>query len=333
MPTPLSPAMRRAVFTPILLVIGVLALEGVARLFLREGAMATIPSESVRAHITLGGDIVYDPILGWKRSKLPNDSLGLDSNGFRHPEVSKAKKPGVVRGFALGDSQTYGAGVAPKEAWPTVAEAKLGQAGHRVELINAGLSGYNSRQALRLIEVQLLAFDPDFLVIDCQRADGVRDDRPPQQDGLRPALERALFYSRLYRGLRLGIDQLTARLNPGSKSNLMLPQFSVPSPLPRTATPGNHDLIADLALSKGIKAFFLDYPFGTTPPSALYAGEGLPPSAQLIHSVPALIATGRPTAALFLDNNHLTAAGNLVVGEAVAQAVGAWLSDGAASTP
>lgn len=321
----MSPWLRRALFAPIVVAAAVLALEGIARLLMREGALASIPADSVRAHVTLGGDIVYDPILGWKRSALPNPGLGLDSNGFRHAEVSRAKRPGVIRGFALGDSQTYGAGVEPHEAWPQVAENLLVERGYPVEVINAGLSGYHSRQALRLLETQLLDFDPDFVVVDCQEADDVRDERPSQGASLRPTIERTLFYSRLYRGLRIGVEQASARLHPGSRRNLTLPRFALPSPLPRTPTPGNHDLIADLGKSRGIEVFFLDYPFATTPPSPLFHSRSLPRDSTLVSTVPSLLATGLPVDALFLDNNHLTAKGNRVVGERLADALQAWI--------
>lgn len=329
----MRPAVRRLLFTPIVLVGAVLVLEGASRLLLRGAVLTTISAEEVKAHITIGGDIVYDPVLGWRRSALPNPTLGLDSNGFRHAEVSREKPPGVVRGFALGDSQTYGAGVKPAEAYPAVTESALRARGHSVELINTGLSGYRSRQALRLLRTKLVDFDPDFVVIDCQGHDDVRDEQPPQAGGVRETAARLLFYSRLYRGVRIGVQQVSARLHPGQKADLVLPSFAVRSPLPTQARPGNHDLILDFARARGIEVFFVDYPFGAERPMPLLKPPDLPAGARLVHTVPALLATGLATRALFLDNNHLTARGSAIVGEQVAKAVGDWLDgrEGAAA--
>lgn len=299
---------------------------------MREAVLTTIPSGEVKAHITIGGDIVYDPVLGWKRSMLPNPGLGLDSNGFRHAEVAREKPPGVIRGFALGDSQTYGAGVESAEAYPAVAEALLRQRGFSVELINAGLSGYHSRQALRLFKTQLMDFHPDFIVIDCQGRDDVRDEQPPQAGGWSESAQRALFYSRLYRAMRIGVQQVSARLHPGQRSDLSLPSLSLRSPFPETEHPGNHDLILDFAKAKGIEVFFMDYPFGTVPPQALTRTDHLPRGARLVNTLPALLATGATTPELFHDNNHMTARGNAIVGEKLADAVTKWL-DSRKATP
>lgn len=47
-------------------------------------------------------------------------------------------------------------------------------------MINAGLSGYRSIQALRLMQGQLASFEPDFAGIDCQGRDAPHDALPPQ---------------------------------------------------------------------------------------------------------------------------------------------------------
>lgn len=321
----MRPALRRLLFAPVALVFGLLLLEGVCRLVMREAVLTTIPSADVKAHITAGGAIVYDPVLGWKRAMLPNSGLGLDRNGFRHAEVAREKRPGVVRGFALGDSQTYGAGVAPAEAYPSVAESLLRARGYDVELINAGLSGYRSRQALRLFKTQLLDFNPDFLVIDCQGRDDLRDEQPPQAGGWSETTQRALFYSRLYRATRIGVQQVSDRLHPGQRSDLTLPSLSLRSPFPDTQRPGNHDLILDFAKARGIEVFFLDYPFGTVPPQPLTRPGHLPRGARLVNTVPALLATGASTPELFHDNNHMTARGNAVVGEKLADVLAKWM--------
>jgi hypothetical protein len=292
-------------------------LEGGARLIIREVALATIPAESVRAHVT-EGDIVYDPVLGWKRTQLPNPLFGLDRNGFRHPEVALAKPPGRLRGFALGDSQTYGAGVDPGQDYPSVAERVLRARGLDVEVINAGLSGYTSRQAKRLIETKLLAFDPDFVVVDCRTRDDERDDGPPTEPGFVAAVQRVLFYSRLYRGLRLVVHEL----DPDDGVPMRAPApGQMPPPLPPGSHLGNHDLIAALGDEHGFQVWFLDYPFKGQPAVSLVVDAELPHGARVVRATNALRVSGRSADELFLDNNHLTATGCALVGEALADAL------------
>jgi hypothetical protein len=317
---------RRAVYAAVVGVVCLLALEGAARVVLREAALASIPAETVRAHVT-HGDIVYDPVLGWKRTHLPDPLLGLDVNGFRHAEVHREKAPGTLRGFALGDSQTYGAGVDPGQDYPSVAEARLRAAGLPVELVNAGLSGYGSRQVWRLLNTQLLAFDPDFLIIDCRAEDDVRDDDTSFGGGGLDGIERFLFYSRLYRGLRLVVSYVDPRDGaPMHKEPPRGPPLPGVQPPPEDAAGhprlGNHDLLQTFAVNHGIDLWFVDYPFTGAPVAALATADRLPPGAAIIPAAEALAATGRPAGELFLDNNHLTVLGNEVVGDAVAKAIG-----------
>ncbi len=134
--------------------------EGVARLVIRESVYASVPSEAVKSHLAVAGDLVYDPVLGWRRSVLPNPVLGLERHGFRHADVAEAKAPGALRGFVLGDSQTFGAGVDPGEDYPSVAEATLRSRGLDVEVINAGVPSADAD----LMSAWCLAEGPRFEV-------------------------------------------------------------------------------------------------------------------------------------------------------------------------
>ncbi len=320
------PRVRRLLFAPVV-VLAVLSLaEGVARVVMRKGALVSVPEEMVRSHLQGGGaDLVYDPILGWRRSQLPNWGLGVDQYGFRDADTRLEKAPGTLRGFALGDSQTFGAGIEADEAYAAVAERLLRERGHNVEIINAGLAGYRSIQALRLIQTTLPPFDPDFVVVDCQGQDSPHDEMPSQDSGIRGALQRGLFYSRLYRTARIGVEQASARLGGAEKRNLALPDLALPSPFPQRDRPGNHDLILAWGQSHDIEVFFLDYPFGDATARALLGTDDLPTGARLVATVPALRASGLPVPELFLDKNHLTAKGAAVVGGQLADVMEPWV--------
>lgn len=305
--------LRKAMFALVASAAALLALEGGARVAIRIGLHLALPAP-VRDWI-ISQEIVFDPDLGWR----PSVGLGrIDGARFDGSAAGahEAKAPGELRGFAFGDSQTHGAGLAEGQAWPVAAEAALRRDGLPVRIINLGSSGYRSAQVLRLIEVAVLPLHPDFLIVDCQLHDSeplVR--RPPSPwDGVRAAL----FHARLYRLLWLGTAALRGQsLGPGGRG-LTLPQGAVAQ---RGRPAGNHAAIAQLAAAQGVPLLFVDYPFWERGIHALAPAEGLPPGVPVAAATPALLAAGQAPEALFFENNHLTVEGSRIVGEAVAAAL------------
>ena len=87
------------------------------------------------------------------------------AQGIRNPRVSDKKQKGSVRILALGDSQTYGWGVAEQDAWPRVLETKLLQWGVIAEIINAGAPGASLSNEWRICEAYRRRFDVDMVVL------------------------------------------------------------------------------------------------------------------------------------------------------------------------
>lgn len=81
--------------------------------------------------------------------------------GFRGPEVPPEKPPGELRVLMLGDSFTYGIGVADDETF----SAQLEKLDARLEILNSGVNGYGTAQELLLLRDQGLALRPDVVVI------------------------------------------------------------------------------------------------------------------------------------------------------------------------
>jgi acyl-CoA thioesterase-1 len=79
----------------------------------------------------------------------------------------------VARVVFLGDSLTAGYGLAEDEAFPAILERRLEQAGHPVEVVNAGVSGDTSAGGLRRVD-WVLRQDPDVLVVALGGNDGLR---------------------------------------------------------------------------------------------------------------------------------------------------------------
>lgn len=98
-----------------------------------------------------------------------------DELGLRNLRTPGEKTPGRPRVACMGDSCTYGLGVAIADAWPQ----QFGRDG-AFEAINAGVPGYSSYQGVALWDDRVGALDPDIVVVEY----GLNDVAPwPTPDG------------------------------------------------------------------------------------------------------------------------------------------------------
>lgn len=117
-----------------------------------------------------------DPELFWKLvpdTRIPEDAwpfFGVISNGqsLREDQWIPVEKPGgQTRILFLGDSCTFGYGVAYDQAFPHVVESMLrGKPGKEVECINAGVPGYTLFQGWRYLITEGLRYQPDLVVLN-----------------------------------------------------------------------------------------------------------------------------------------------------------------------
>ncbi|MCO5169441.1 MAG: SGNH/GDSL hydrolase family protein [Planctomycetes bacterium] len=83
-----------------------------------------------------------------------------DERGFRGPGVPATKPAGGARVLAIGDSFTYGIGVQEEETYA----ARLEALEPRLQVINAGVQGYGTTQALQLYR-ERGALDADVVLL------------------------------------------------------------------------------------------------------------------------------------------------------------------------
>jgi lysophospholipase L1-like esterase len=113
-----------------------------------------------------------------------------NSLGLRGPETTLEKPPGAYRIVCIGGSSVYGHTESSDEAtWPARLQAHLnaGQPQPRIEVINGGCSGYSTFEMLINLELRLLAFDPDLVIVyeainDVRCALYSKDDPHPRPD-------------------------------------------------------------------------------------------------------------------------------------------------------
>ncbi|MBM4050615.1 MAG: SGNH/GDSL hydrolase family protein, partial [Planctomycetes bacterium] len=87
----------------------------------------------------------------------------LDDRGMRRSAPFPPKRDGVFRIMAVGDSLTFGYGVADEEAYPRVIEQELAQT-FNVEVLNLGVGGAQSEDILGIIREFMPALRPDLIL-------------------------------------------------------------------------------------------------------------------------------------------------------------------------
>ncbi|MBI1849372.1 MAG: hypothetical protein HYR85_03405 [Planctomycetes bacterium] len=121
------------------------------------------------------GDRVYEPDdeLGFRptpnaRGTFSNGvAFSLNSRGFRGHDVASPKPPGTWRVLVLGDSFTFGKGVADGESFPEVLEVRLRErlAGQPIDVVDAGVNGYGTDQQAALLRRVGRALEPDVVAL------------------------------------------------------------------------------------------------------------------------------------------------------------------------
>ncbi len=85
-----------------------------------------------------------------QRAFTHDQEVVTNARGLRDRELPARPAPGVLRVLALGDSQTFGNGLALADTWPKQLEQALNQraaeAGARFEVVNAGIPGSDTWQ-------------------------------------------------------------------------------------------------------------------------------------------------------------------------------------------
>ncbi len=310
-------------FTVATTLLGLVVIEGILRVMTRELGKATIPSERILKHVEHGA-MEYDPVYGWVRAQLPLEVEGINKDQFRYADLPTGKPAGTWRAFTMGDSQTYGAGVAADQSYSAHAERTLRAArpDREIEVVNTGTSGYGSLQALRLMQHKLPAWKPDLYIVDCFIHDQPRDERVPVSSHF-PTIDKLLFHWRTYYVLRYAVAESRGKLigprNPRSRDD---PAYD--SEWMRAGLDGNHDLIVDEAKRQGVDLLFVDYPVWMGPADVIQCeaeADDLPEGVHVAHVCEALRDSGEPARDLFFDHNHLREAGNEIAGRALARAI------------
>lgn len=102
-----------------------------------------------------------------RRKKFKGIWVRTNSLGMRDAEPLPIESDAVSRIVVLGDSFTFGLGVDGDSTYPTVLEQRLndGAREKRFEVLNLGVSGYNTQDEAAVLEHKGLPWRPDLVVL------------------------------------------------------------------------------------------------------------------------------------------------------------------------
>lgn len=102
----------------------------------------------------------------WHRSVDGSWKFAINSKGFRSDtEYSYDKPNGALRVICLGDSNTQGFECHQDNTYSSVIQRFLGKRGIKAEVINAGVSGFSTVEALLFLENEGIKYSPDVVVL------------------------------------------------------------------------------------------------------------------------------------------------------------------------
>lgn len=110
-------------------------------------------------------ELVYECRPGTSRV-VDGIAIRINSAGFRGPEFPGDRTDGVRRVAVIGDSVTFAADTEEEKRFTALLPGRLEAAtGERWEVLEFGVTGYNSLQELRLLDTRVLEHRPDLVVV------------------------------------------------------------------------------------------------------------------------------------------------------------------------
>ena len=102
----------------------------------------------------------------WMTSVDGSWNFVTNNSGFRNAkDFSYAKPKNMVRVLSLGDSHTQGYEVREYSTFSAVLERSIGLRGGSAEVINAGVSGFSTAEAMVFLENEGFKYNPDVVVL------------------------------------------------------------------------------------------------------------------------------------------------------------------------
>lgn len=147
-------------------------------------------------HELTGHRYLYDAQLGWRnipdwKSTTMGKPLTINSKGLRDREYDWDKPPGMKRILVLGDSFTWGYGVADSEIFTEVLERELAGGTQSWQVLNSGVSGWGTDQEYLFLNSEGFRYSPDIVILAFYAVNDPTNNGHGEQYGLRKPLFRS----------------------------------------------------------------------------------------------------------------------------------------------
>jgi lysophospholipase L1-like esterase len=185
--------------------------------------------------------------------------IRINSKGFVGAEFEDKKPTGIRRIFTIGDSCTFAGDW--DISYSIFLERILNAGGREVEVINAGIEGYDSGQALDRIRDDVLKYDPDLVTIYVGWNDLMKT-RPGSvsSSGRVTWLGAILSRSYLYKGLSKVIFFYLRPLLTSPELSGEEPEYHVFDKFVSAAYEANIAIMVDLLRKQGVRVLLLTRP-------------------------------------------------------------------------
>lgn len=134
---------------------------------IRENSLQYLPTIFARHRLAPEQRLAVDEAWGLRAGQEGTGrTIVINRRGYRGEDFTPVKAPGSCRVVVVGGSAVFDIGADAGEDWPHLLEGELRRAGHdEVEVINAGVPGHASFDALGRLYSELWTFEPDFLLL------------------------------------------------------------------------------------------------------------------------------------------------------------------------
>lgn len=281
----------------------------------------------------------------WQTRGAAEKLIRINNHGHNDDDFSVAKPTGEVRILALGDSVTMGYGVNWQDAYPNVLERSLESTqprGGRYQVINAAVAGYATRQEVEVLR-ESLRFGPDLVVIGFCMNDvtepfvvdrelggtgRAHQDVTQAKNALLSYFLNETGYGRWIQSLGAGQDRIATAKRAAVYDVRNMATYGETDPRLRAAwrrTLSDLDALYETLSHKQLPGILLIFPhtFQLHEPSLQrpqqilieHASRRGIPGIDFTSIFEKLIPAGTSADLYFLDQDHLTEAGHVVVAE------------------
>lgn len=144
-----------------------------------------------------------------RQKKYERVWIRTNNFGMRDTEPVPIEDDSVFRIVVLGDSFTFGFRVAGEETYPSVLEERLNQgaAEKRFDVLNLGVSGYNTQDEALVLEHKALAWQPDLVIVGYVLNDPETEPVQPLNSYFQePAIWQRFHLARLIARVKHGLE-------------------------------------------------------------------------------------------------------------------------------